>query len=165
MHVCAYVSVYTYEHLVGRTEEEGADRFLAYPPKCQTLPRGNARAQRRKQTRSLLPPQTGSPLGQSPGGSPHTVSGLMCIWSTCETNEEMKGRLLCYEAPSAHVLGSYNDSVIAMTHFTRKELHSERGMLSGPPRWRQGWGWEKERVAQAPEQPADPLLSPSPLLC
>ena len=28
-------------------------------------------------------------------------------------NEEMKGRLLCYEAPFARVLGSYNDSVIA----------------------------------------------------
>ena len=52
MHVCAYVSVYTYEHLVGRTEEEGIDRGLAYPSKCQTchvamlVPRGGNRLDR-----------------------------------------------------------------------------------------------------------------------
>ena len=64
------------------------------PTKCLTLPNNNTHAQRREQPQSVSPLQIRSPLWQNQGVHPTPLCGLLCIWSTCRLNEELKGQLV-----------------------------------------------------------------------
>ena len=140
--------------------KKGVNRYLAHPLNawpCQItilMPRGGNGLNQSSFSRS------GAHCGKMRGFTPHP-NGALCAFGVHASWMKRWRDILLWRAPCPclwipHLPCGYKP------HFTRKESCSERGTQSA--RWPTLVG-VGGRVAQAPEQPADSLLSPSSLLC
>ena len=144
----------------GGRKEKGVDRYLAHPLNawpCQItilMPRGGNGLNQSSLPRSEVH------YGKIRGFTPHPHEALCAFGAQASWMKSWRGSLL-WRAPwpclwIPHWPCGYKPQ------FTRKELCSERGTRSPRGPALVGLG---HRVAQAPGQPADPLLSPSSQLC